>query len=236
MRIGTAGWTIPPAVRAAFGDAGTQLERYAGAFSCVEINSSFYRPHRRTTYERWAASVPPDFRFAVKVPKEITHVRGLAGCGDVLDRFLAESGGLGERRAVLLVQLPPRFAFDATVADAFFAELRARTVIAVACEPRHASWFGDDADALLRAHRVARVAADPAVVPAAALPGGWDGCTYVRLHGSPQIYTSSYDPERVHHVAALLRTAPGERWCIFDNTRFGAATENALAMRAALEV
>jgi uncharacterized protein YecE (DUF72 family) len=231
-RIGTAGWQIPRAVRGKFPDEGAQLERYAARLTCVEINSSFYRHHRRTTYERWAAAVPDDFRFAVKIPKEITHVGRLASCGEVLDRFLDETAGLGEKRAVVLVQLPPSFAFDAAVADGFFASLRARCGCGIACEPRHVTWFAQDADAPLHRHAIARVAADPAICAEAARPGGWDGLIYFRLHGSPRTYASAYDDAALDAVAAQLREASAERWCIFDNTAFGAATANALALRA----
>ena len=72
-RIGCAGWSIPKAHAGAFPAVGTALERYAQVFDCVEINSSFYRSHRPSTYERWAASVPDHFRFSVKMPKQITH-------------------------------------------------------------------------------------------------------------------------------------------------------------------
>jgi uncharacterized protein YecE (DUF72 family) len=67
--VGTAGWSVPKEHAAAFPVEGSHLERYAQVFGAVEINSSFYRPHRRTTYERWAASVPETFQFAVKVPR-----------------------------------------------------------------------------------------------------------------------------------------------------------------------
>ena len=83
----------------------------------MEINSSFYRPHRTATYERWAASVPEDFRFAVKVPKAITHERRLKDASDLLDRFLSEAGGLGPKLGPLLVQLPPSLSFQAGIAD-----------------------------------------------------------------------------------------------------------------------
>ena len=77
---------------------------------------------------------------------------------------------------------------------------------------------------------MARVAADPAVVPAAAEPGGWDGLVYYRLHGSPKMYYSAYPDE---YLEALAKTLSGPRksadvWCIFDNTAAGAATANAL--------
>src|SRR5690349_23923685 len=118
VRVGTAGWSIPARFADAFPGTGSHLERYARRFDAAEINSSFYRPHRPETYARWAASVPDGFRFAVKVPREVTHRRRLAGAADVLDRFLGEAGALGEKLGPLLVQLPPSLAFDAATAEA----------------------------------------------------------------------------------------------------------------------
>ena len=224
-------------MQAAFPEAGSHLARYAARFPVAEINSSFHRPHRPSTYARWAAETPPGFRFAAKLPKTITHQLRLAAADEALDTFLAEAAGLGEKLAALLVQLPPSFAFDAAVAAPFFAGLAARTEASVVCEPRHPSWFEGEADALLASHRVARVAADPARVPAAAHPGGWRGMAYHRLHGSPRMYYSSYPPEYVRDLVERLRddAAEGrEVWCIFDNTASGAAAANALHLVAAL--
>ncbi|MGZ8413013.1 MAG: DUF72 domain-containing protein, partial [Gemmatirosa sp.] len=103
FRIGTAGWSLPKAEQHAFPGEGTHLERYAARFPAVEINSSFYRPHRPATYARWAASVPADFRFAVKVPRTITHERRLRDVDDLLDAFLGEARGLGASLGCLLV-------------------------------------------------------------------------------------------------------------------------------------
>jgi uncharacterized protein YecE (DUF72 family) len=197
----------------------------------VEINSSFYQLHKPATYARWAASVPTEFRFAVKVPREITHVRKLVGTTDTLDRFLSESGALGETLGPLLVQLPPSHRFDETIAGAFFDSFRNRFDGDVVCEPRHATWFTDGADALLVRFRIARVAADPAPVPRAALPGGWPGLIYHRLHGSPRMYYSGYPAEFLDGIANLMRQAPAiahDDWCIFDNTALGEATRDAL--------
>ena len=233
-RIGCAGWTIPKAHAAAFPPTGSHLERYAKVFDAVEINSSFHRPHRRATYERWAASVPDGFSFAVKAPKRITHELRLADAEPVLDEFLTQAGGLGAKLGPLLFQFPPKFGFDAPAVRAFFTALRARHDGAVVCEPRHADWFAPPADDLLQELRIARVAADPAVVDAAAEPGGWKDLVYLRLHGSPRVYWSDYAPERIDRFAeTFLRAAKDVRvaWCIFDNTASGAATANALAMR-----
>ena len=235
IRIGTAGWAIPRAVADAFPLVGSAIERYAARFDAAEINSSFYRPHRPGTYARWAAAVPESFRFAVKLPKAITHERRLVDPDPILDVFLEAASLLGRKLGPLLVQLPPSLAFDQVVADAFFASLRARTGAMVACEPRHPSWFEPTADRLLGDYRVARVAADPAKVPAAAVNGGWRGLAYFRLHGSPRMYYSRYDDDFLAGLAARLHgTEADEIWCLFDNTTSGAAADNALTLRRAI--
>jgi uncharacterized protein YecE (DUF72 family) len=237
IKIGTAGWTVPRQVAERFPTEGSGLERYAARFPVAEINSSFHRPHRLSTWRRWAESVPEGFSFSVKLPKTISHQRRLAGCGDEVARFLDEAGELGSKLAILLLQLPPSFAFDAALAEDFLADLAARSSAAIACEPRHPSWFEADADALLARLRVARVAADPARVPAAAVPGGWDGLAYWRLHGSPVLYRSSYDAERLEGWGEAIAAVEGrgaEAWCIFDNTASSAAMGNALDLQARL--
>jgi uncharacterized protein YecE (DUF72 family) len=235
IRIGCAGWSISKQHATLFPPASSQLERYAQRFNAVEINSSFYRPHLPATYARWAATTPADFSFAVKMPKAITHTRRLAGAVEPLERFLAEIGQLGAKLGPVLVQLPPSLAFNAPVAGAFFTLLRERFAGPVACEPRHSSWFSAEAEALLIAARVARVAADPAIVPQAATPGGCRDLAYYRLHGSPEMYTSAYSKPYLDALAqqVSLLAAPG--WCIFDNTALGAATTDALELMARLE-
>ena len=233
LRVGTAGWGLPRIWRGEFPAEGSYLERYAARFTATEINSSFYRQHRRAVYERWAAAVPADFRFAVKLPRAITHDQALVASDVLLEVFLEEATGLGTRLGPLLVQLPPSLAYHAEHVDEFFETLRGLHAGAVACEPRNDSWFGADAEAAMRRHGVARVAADPARVPAAAVPGGDDRLVYHRLHGSPRIYYSDYEPERIALLADRLRVDAAtaeETWCIFDNTTLGAATGNALAL------
>ncbi|PWC67036.1 hypothetical protein TSH7_02860 [Azospirillum sp. TSH7] len=236
IRIGTAGWSIPKLSAPAFPVEGTHLERTARVMPMTEVNSSFYRPHKPETWARWAASTPLGFRFAVKLPKAISHEARLVGTEAALDRFLAEAGMLGDRFGPLLVQLPPSLRFDRGVAEDFFALLRARFDGDVVCEPRHASWFTDAAEALLAAHRVARVAADPAPVPGAGEPGGWDGMRYWRLHGSPVIYRSAYEPAVLDALAEKLSAEAALRpvWCVFDNTADFHAVDDALATMARL--
>ena len=146
-----------------------------------------------------------------------------------LTRFLGEAGALGEKLGPILVQLPPSLAFKADLAG-FFLDLRARFEGDIACEPRHRSWFTDEVDHLLAELRIARVAADPAVVPRAAEPGGWPGLRYYRLHGSPRMYYSAYPPEVLDALAQRLAGDDGAAWCIFDNTAEGAATHDAMTL------
>jgi uncharacterized protein YecE (DUF72 family) len=180
--------------------------------------------------------VPAGFRFAVKLPKAITHVRRLAGCGDLLAAFAAEIAALDGKRGPTLVQLPPSLAFDAGLAAAFFADAGNALTGALVCEPRHPSWFTPAADALLAKHRVARVAADPASLADASMPGGWHGLAYFRLHGSPRVYWSAYDEDALRLWAERVRGAAPEVWVVFDNTAGGAATANALRFLELAEV
>lgn len=231
VKVGCAGWSLPRAWWPQFPPEGSHLQRYAARLNAVEINSSFYRPHQAGTYARWAASVPADFRFSVKLPKTITHEQRLQGCAPLLETFLAQVANLGDKLGCLLVQLPPSLAFDAPTARDFLATLRQRHAGAVALEPRHASWFTPEADGLLDDWQVSRVLADPLVHEAGRRPGGFRQLVYVRLHGSPRMYYSAYAPDRLERlIVRLQRAADAGRqvWCIFDNTAEGAAVGDAL--------
>jgi uncharacterized protein YecE (DUF72 family) len=236
IHIGTAGWSIPRASADRFTGEGTHLQRYAGLLCCAEINSSFHRSHSPATYAKWAMSTPPDFRFAVKIPRAITHDQKLRATRLPLERFLDETAGLTTKRGPLLVQLPPSLAFDRRAAVRFFDLVRSRHDGFIVCEPRHQTWLSAEAEALLVRFKIARVAADPPPVAGAELPGGWTGIVYFRLHGAPRKYWSRYGGEDIAALAETLRLIPPtvEAWCVFDNTASGAALENALELQAVL--
>jgi uncharacterized protein YecE (DUF72 family) len=236
IHAGCAGWSLPRSKADLFPGNGSHLERYSGRFDAVEINSSFYRPHLEKTYSRWAETVPPGFRFSVKMPREITHARRLVGVDDPLRAFISEVSALGEKLGPLLIQLPPRLRFEEDVVQRFFDVLRPIFPGTVVCEPRHPSWFTPRAGEILANFQVARAMADPAPVPEAAYPGGWTGFAYYRLHGSPKMYYSSYDEPFLIRLAGELAESVSRRetWCIFDNTAEYAALDNALALLAVL--
>ena len=232
--IGTAGWTIPKQyAKLAPGD-GTHLERYARIFNCVEINSSFHRSHRASTWQRWADSTPDDFHFSVKLTKTITHLHKLSGDTAALDAFFAEVAALGKKLSVILVQLPPKLAYGDCPAVEFFEFLRERWHGPIALEPRNASWFTEEAEELLLRHKIARVAADPRRhgplgENGFAKPGGWPALEYFRLHGSPRTYYSQYEPAALKVLAKAMKpsAAKQSQWVIFDNTAVGHAFGNA---------
>ena len=230
VRIGTAGWNVPRDSVTDFGNDGSHLVRYSRVFHCVEINSSFYRPHKISTWERWRDSVPADFQFSVKVPRAITHDAQLKCEPEVLLAFLNQVAALREKLGPILIQLPPSLEFKPDVVSKFFQSLRRNFAGDVVCEPRHRSWFDDVASDLLKEYGVGRVTADPPCVPAATLPGGATEIVYFRLHGSPRLYYSAYDEPYLAKLATRLAdyAQRSKTWCVFDNTASGAAIRNAL--------
>ena len=235
--VGTAGWTVPPAVRQHFAEGQSILARYASRFDTVEINSSFYRPHRRQTYARWAESVPERFTFAVKAPRQVTHDHRLIDTRPLITAFLDEVDGLGPKLGPVLIQLPPSLVFDDQVVGRFLATWRELFDGLSVCEPRHPSWLSDTATRRLAEARVERVVADPPLGPPPAKTAGSGGCAYYRLHGSPEMYASAYGIDRLDPLAKCLAQSALTRptWCIFDNTKFGAATTDALILRRRLD-
>jgi uncharacterized protein YecE (DUF72 family) len=230
IRIGTAGWTIPREVAGHFNSEGTHLSRYSRLLNCAEINSSFYRPHKKETWQRWAKSVPDDFRFSVKAPKTISHEARLSCGSELLSAFLQQVSFLGDKLGPILFQLPPSLEFDYRSVKSFFSLLRDSYAGGVVWEPRHSTWFDDSADELLREFRIARVAADPACVPAASSPGGSADLVYFRLHGSPRRYYSAYSEDFLNPLLKQLKSlaSTAQLWCVFDNTASGSAIRNAL--------
>lgn len=255
VTIGIAGWALPRHDIDLFPPAafGSNLARYAATFDAVEINSSFYRPHKPETYARWAESVPASFRFAVKLPRTITHEKRLQDIEPDLDRFVAEAGTLGPKLGWVLMQTPPSLRFDPRAAEALFTSLRAglgiiashrpafggqpgtaTSGVTLACEARHGSWFGDEATALMREMGVIRVIADPPAGEPGPFMATHAGDAYVRLHGSPLIYRSIYEPERLAQVAKWLRGQQGRALVTFDNTMSGTQVRQAQQLRQML--
>lgn len=138
--------------------ASQMLRFYGERFRSVEINNTFYSMPKLSALEGWAGSVPVNFRFVLKAPQRITHMRRLRDTGEMVARLLEASEALGEHRGPLLFQLPPTSKKDVSRLRDFLASLspEIRTVF----EFRHASWFDDEVCALLRDHGAALCIAD----------------------------------------------------------------------------
>src|SRR5688572_27666719 len=129
------------------------LHYYGERFRSVEINNTFYRMPKASMLEAWAAEVPADFKFVLKAPQQITHIKRLQGAENAVSYLLEVAGALKERLGPLLFQLPPHFKKDAPRLRDFLALLPADR--RAAFEFRHQSWFDDEVLNLLREHRVA---------------------------------------------------------------------------------
>jgi uncharacterized protein YecE (DUF72 family) len=235
IRVGLAGWSNPPAKRLQRNPDQSHLSYYAAHFGCVEINSSFYRPHQGATYARWRDETPAPFRFSVKMPRSVTHESHLKRCANEVSRFYEGIAELRSKLAVVLVQLPPSLEFNAHTVRAFFSSVPHLRGTKIVCEPRHPSWFSGAAENALQEAGVSRVAADPARCPGAEVPGGLRRFAYFRWHGSPRMYYSKYsEAQLATFAAAVARTNAIETWCVFDNTARHAAWDDALQFMAAL--
>lgn len=196
------------------------LEFYSHYFPAVEVDSTFYHVPAETAVRRWAEHTPASFRFACKLPREITHVRQLRDCEKELAAFLRALEPLGPKLQVILVQLPPFFApKDSRTALREFLQQLPRD-FRFAFEFRHPGWHRPQIISLLEKHRVCWVWADTSplnernLAPFEFLPLTTD-FLYLRLLGD---YATKYDPggERVHRYGKLLwkREAALESWAL----------------------
>lgn len=207
--------------------SGTGLHRYASTFGFVEVNVSFYRAVRRTTYETWAAQTPDDFAFSVKMSRSVTHFARLSSAAP-LSTFWDSVTGLGPKLRAVLVQLPPSLARDDARDAAFFARMREDFAGTIAVEPRHDSWLAADTRELYSEFDLVEVNTQiTADAPAS-------GTTYHRLHGEPRRYYSSYSPEQLSELASQIAGATGPSYVVFDNTASRSGVENAMTLRELL--
>jgi uncharacterized protein YecE (DUF72 family) len=164
MRVhsGTSGFSFP-AWKGVFYPEKTPakgfLSYYASHLGTVELNNTFYRMPQVKDLEGWCAQVPPEFRFAVKAPRRITHLSRLKDCQEPLDALVERLGALGQRLGCVLFQLPPNMKLDHARLEKFLSELGGR--VPTAFEFRHPSWYEASTLDLLREHQVAMCVGDP---------------------------------------------------------------------------
>ncbi|UOD82097.1 DUF72 domain-containing protein [Paenarthrobacter ureafaciens] len=240
IHIGTSGWSYdhwkdvlyPPGLPTA-----KRLDAYVARFSTVELNASFYRWPRDTTFAGWRERLPPGFAMSVKAPRGLTHGKKLYAPEVWLERITRCWHELGDKRAVLLAQLPPDFARDDARLDYFLAAVP--DWIRVSVEFRHESWDHPDVYAILERHQAAYCIMSGAKLPCilrATAP-----FVYVRLHGpDPEhLYGGSYTDADMRWWADRLREwsdAGKDVYAYFNNDGGGNAVRNADTLRGLLGV
>ncbi|MEZ4293485.1 MAG: DUF72 domain-containing protein [Polyangiaceae bacterium] len=199
------------------------LSYYGTAFPIVEVNNSFYRMPEGSTFERWREATPPDFVFAVKANRLITHLHRLRGTQGALSRFWSRAQGLKKKLGPVLFQLPPSFKVDVPRLADFLATLP--VPIRAAFELRHPSWVRDDVLDLLDRAGAAWVLADRAGARVPTLvTGGW---CYVRFHQG-QAQKPGYTHKKLARWADRLAGLDVETFAFFNNDMEVAAPADAL--------
>jgi uncharacterized protein YecE (DUF72 family) len=238
VHIGTSGWSYahwdgvlyPP--RTPVGD---RLAHYVRRFHTVELNASFYRWPRSTTFAGWRERLPAGFRLSVKAPRGLTHARKLQAPEEWVERIATAWQELGDKRAVLLVQLAPGHARDDARLAHFLGALPPS--IRTAVEFRHPSWHDDAVYDLLERHGAAYCVMSGARLPCvlrATAP-----FVYVRLHGPDpdHLYAGSYPRDSLQWWADRIREWEGQGrdvYAYFNNDGEGNAVRDAETLRALL--
>ena len=238
VRIGTSGWSYdhwqdvlyPPRTPLA-----ARLAIYTQSFDTVELNASFYRWPRDSTFQGWRRRLPAGFGLSVKAPRGLTHGKRLSEPEVWVERITRCWHELGDRRGVLLVQLPPGQICDLERLDYFLAQLP--PWVRVAVEFRHASWHNDDTYALLERHHAAYCVMSGANLPCelhATAP-----FVYLRMHGPDHqnLYAGSYsDTDLSWWAERIQEWSKGGRdvYAYFNNDGGGDAVRNARTLRTLL--
>ncbi len=229
--IGTSGWSYkhwkgdfyPPDL-----PQNRWLGYLAATFDTVEINATFYREPRVSTFQKWHDKTPDHFLFSIKANRFITHVKRLKDVQDSLKRFYHVITPLKGKIGCLLFQLPPSLHYDGEVIDRFLDQLDLswRTTI----EVRHASFLTERFYRSLRERNIAFCWSDTAGRYPYAEEVTAD-FLYVRLHGSPVLYRSAYSEDFLRDFARKIKTIGQDAFIYFDNDAEGHAPKNALVLK-----
>jgi len=231
--VGTSGWqyrdwrerVYPPDL-----PASRWLAWYASMFPSVEVNNTFYRLPERSTFERWAGTVPDGFLFAVKASRYVTHVRPLSDVGASIELLLDRAAGLGDRLGPILFQLPPNLHRESERLERCLGEIPAG--VRAAFEFRHRSWLAPEIFELLDAHGAALVWPDrPRARVALPVTGGW---IYARFHQG-RVASPGYPTSKLRRWADRLAASSADPcYLYFNNDAGGAAVRDARTLMSIL--
>jgi uncharacterized protein YecE (DUF72 family) len=235
IRIGTSGWSYDHWNTVLYEPSlapRDRLRRYTQEFDTVELNASFYRWPRQQTFRGWRHRLPPGFRMCVKAPRGLSHGRRLYRPETWTPRLVDCWHELGERRGLLLVQLPPDQERDDDRLDYFLRGLPEWMRVAV--ELRHHSWAVDPVFDLLSRHRATYVVMSGAGLPC--VLRATSTTVYVRLHGPDHdhLYAGSYGEADLYWWADRIREWHRQHlgvFAYFNNDGYGHAVTNARRLR-----
>lgn len=232
--IGTSGWTYNHWKHGFFEGVPQKrwLEHCAERFSGLELNGTFYRLQRETTFRQWIARTPGDFVFTAKGHRFVTHNKKLIDSDETVVTTRDNMRPFAKKLAVVVWQLPDRFSANLERLEEFASTLSRRwRSVRHSIEFRHPSWFGDDVAAVMSSHRIAVCQSDAATWPL------WDAVTtdlvYLRLHGHTDTYRSRYSDEQLDSWARRIRQWLAEGCDVhayFDNDAEGHAPYDALRL------
>lgn len=233
--IGTSGWSYDHWTFVLYPEGlapRDRLAHYVQRFDTVELNASFYRWPRDSSFASWRKRLPPGFRLTVKAPRGLTHAKKLYAPEVWIDRIARCWHELGDKRAVLLVQLPPGMARDDARLGYFLA--RMPDWIPLAVEFRHESWDNEDVFRLLEAHGAAYCVMSGANLPCILRVTA--GFAYVRMHGPDHdhLYGGSYSDDDLRWWADRItewRNNGTDVYVYFNNDGGGHAVRNAETLR-----
>jgi uncharacterized protein YecE (DUF72 family) len=228
--IGTSGWNYP-AWKGGFYTGIPRrewLSHCAKYFNSVEVNSTFYRLQKLSTFQDWVEQTPDHFKFAIKANRYLTHSKRLKDPDEPVQREHERVIGLGDKLAVVLWQLPASFKKNMERLQYFAQVLDQWQDTRHALEFRDASWFDEEVTDCMLEHRLAICQSDAADWPL------WDRVStdlvYIRLHGHTRTYASSYRQEQLESWAIKVRQWLSEDRDVhiyFDNDAEGHAPYDA---------
>jgi uncharacterized protein YecE (DUF72 family) len=192
------------------------LDYYARSFQTIEVNATFYRAMKESTFAKWRRATPEGFVWAVKANRFITHSKRLRDVGEPLQRFFGSASALGDKLGPVLFQLPPSLGFDRPTLEEFRNGLPSHQRCVV--EARHASWMQDEALADLRELGLGFCISDTA------------GRYPTQLHGPTELYASSYSGAALATWAARLAALAVDTYVYFDNDAKAYAPRNTRAL------
>jgi uncharacterized protein YecE (DUF72 family) len=234
--IGTSGWAYPNWVGILYPEGLPQskfLNYYSQFFNCVEVNSTFYRVFKPSTYSNWMKAVGEDFKFIIKIPQEISHKKKLVNAIQDIEDFFENISVLKPKIAMLLLQLPPSFNTSIDIFSEVIKYMRSYYPLAV--EFRNSYGNFQDVVSVLIENDCTLVNPDsPKNIPTTYLT---NKTLYYRLHGRTSLHKSSYEDKELQEIAHSIKSQSDrieEAFVIFNNGMLGYSIPNAMKLQKLL--